>query len=368
MWWPESLQSNEKYPEAKEKIANVKKNLLEYFDTDYIKWVFKESKKEFGTVEEESKLTTTTLMAGKETLDNTKEYLKKIDDIIVIMPRSEWDKSDWVSGIKSAGVFDLVTNKIYVPDDINEISLAHEVMHALQHNFHRVNNLLTINESKITSVSNLLRDKFLEENTVYKKSDLKSWEESISGYKIALEKKQKDLKVLKIIYEANLQDPDYISASKATQESIVSLRDKIADEEIRKKHMEKTNIRYNALLEENLKVYLVSDTEFHAYLFQLKYACSIYLKNPVKLWSPITIDDINELKENTQYLENTKGTSDVIHYLKFIDKEILAEADADARLDLTKERDKILEELLELANNDLVMNDSTPGEQPIQKA
>ena len=91
------------------------------------------------------------------------------------------------------------------------------------------------------------------------------------------------MKVLKIIYEANLQDPDYISASKATQESIVSLRDKIADEEIRKKHMEKTNIRYNALLEENLKVYLVSDTEFHAYLFQLKYACSIYLKNPVKL-------------------------------------------------------------------------------------
>ena len=75
--------------------------------------------------------------------------------------------------------------------------------------------------------------------------------------------------------------------------------------------------------------------------------------------------------KNTKYLEAIKDSCSITEYLAFIDSEIVKEiidtaitkeTDITLREKLLDERVKILTELLELANEDLVMNDSTTKE------
>lgn len=47
----ESLQYKES-TEVEKKIENIQKNLLEYFDSDFVKWLYEKSKNNFVSVEE----------------------------------------------------------------------------------------------------------------------------------------------------------------------------------------------------------------------------------------------------------------------------------------------------------------------------
>ncbi len=450
MWWAETLQDEEKYPETEKKIENVKKNLLAYFDTDYIKGLFATSKADFKTVASEGEYTTTKLNGTKETevrssfwilgesgkkwteyskrhikwstdekytyfkawpnsdleekideteyttaltsaneiqknktLEDTKTFLEKIDTMIVIIPHKRWkywidDGNAWITAgsertatgsnwtdIKNISLYRAQTNTIYVPDTVSELSLAHEIMHALQHNFHWTKNLLALNDGKITWVSKELWTKFLQQENGYNE-DITYQKDSLLEDDRSWQELAWELEALKEEYKGNLQDKEYLKESKMIEKAITSLnKQELKDKNLLTAYKD-AKINVDTELDEKYKKISVSDTEFHARLFELKYACTLYLW--VKLWDPITLDDIDQLKENEQYLADNKDTYDFIDYVRFIDKEMTAEQDPKVRLKLFEDRLTVLTALLELANNDLVMNDSTPWEQPIQKA
>ncbi len=421
MWGPETLQDNEKYPEAEKKIANVKKNLLAYFDTDYIKGLFDTSKADFRSIEEQEEVSDTKLngkietttqsffwaqgekyykrhikwdpesiyrytkwqaeppyleekisekiyndtLAGaneiqkNKTLADTQTFIKNIDSIVVIAPRRQWDNSQYA---EDNGTYSPGDNKLYFPDDVNELTVAHEVMHALQYNCHRTKNLLTLNDSKITPVTKELWNKFLLQYNSYN-ADIKDIEEARLRYKEFWQEEEWELAKLQEEYKDKLQDKDYIKGSKEEKKLINFYNKKVTkvDKELAKYDKKKT--QRDSKLEVEYKETTFSEPEFHAYVFQLKYACSLYLW--IKLWTPITMDDIDKLKDNKDYEKDSTNIFDFIKYIKFIDQEITEEKDPKIRLELFEDRLTVLTELLDLANNDLVMNDVSPKENKV---
>ena len=77
------------------------------------------------------------------------------------------------------------------------------------------------------------------------------------------------------------------------------------------------------------------------------------------------MDDIDKLKDNKDYEKDSTNIFDFIKYIKFIDQEITEEKDPKIRLELFEDRLTVLTELLDLANNDLVMNDVSPKENKV---
>lgn len=393
----ENLKYKE-YTDVEKKVENIKKNLLEYFDTDFIKQIYEKSKIDFSTVERQDKnenywevkifwykwdfyfkilennklffiksingyrkdlspikekeynniLEKATKEQKDKTIDDVKETIKNIDSMIVVLSEEERKSKFWED---VNGLYNWAENKIYIPDTVKENELAHEIMHLLQDNFHWIKNLLTINKYKINSVSEKLRKKYIEMVNPYNQT-IEEYVTSINKLEQRRKQYEKDLKdaqettVIKKQIENNINDIDNL-----IEKGKVSL-------EISKEK----RIEVNQYAEKN-KEKDFSNIEFHARLFDLKYSCKIYLW--VRFWDQITIDHINSLMINEQYLEDHEETYDFIDYLLFVnieikklDKKIEASQDKksliDEKTELENEKLKVFEMLLDLVNNDLV--------------
>jgi hypothetical protein len=77
-------------------------------------------------------------------------------------------------------------------------------------------------------------------------------------------------------YKNDLQNANYIKSSEALEKAIVEEKETVEWYTLKK-------TEYTGLLEEEYKGSTFSNREINARLFQLKYACKLYLDPPVEL-------------------------------------------------------------------------------------